>query len=151
LPGNAEHTAGVFLEVVPSLMRAIRREMRRQRSADLSIPQFRTLLFIEKHKGASLSEVAEFIGLTLPAMSKLTDGLVNRQLVSRESSRTDRRRITLSLTPEGASILRSAKERTQRNLAKALDSLSPEESAVAVNVLRQLADLFANDYTEESS
>jgi DNA-binding MarR family transcriptional regulator len=121
--------------------------MRRQRAADLTIPQFRTLAYLNRNPGTSLSDVAEFIGLTLPAMSKLTDGLVTRELLVRDASKQDRRRITLSLTPQGESLLRSAKERTQLNLAKKLETLSPSEARAVAASLRTLSALFAKDLT----
>ena len=52
-------------------------------AADLSVPQFRTLLFLRRHPGASLSEVAEHIGLTLPSISKMIDRLEARDLLAR--------------------------------------------------------------------
>ena len=42
------------LEVVPTVMRFIRTQMRSHRSLDLSVPQFRALVFIERTDGASL-------------------------------------------------------------------------------------------------
>src|SRR5512137_2718402 len=97
-----------ILEVVPAVMRIIRAEMRRHRTADLSVPQFRTLAFIDRNVAASLSDVAEHIGLTLPSMSKIVDGLVMRKLVTRQTHPTDRRRMTLALTPRGQTALQTS-------------------------------------------
>jgi len=69
--------ASEVLETAPMVMQAIRGEMRAQRpSSSLSLPQFRTLVYLENHPGASLAQVAEHIGLTPPSMSRLIDGLV---------------------------------------------------------------------------
>ncbi len=76
-----------ILDVVPVVMRSIRAEMRRHRTADLSVPQFRTLAFIDRNADASLSDVAEHIGLTLPSMSKIVEGLVVRKFVTRQTHR----------------------------------------------------------------
>jgi hypothetical protein len=46
------------------------------------MPQFRTLAVIDRNANASLSDVTEHIGLTLPSMSKLVDGLVARKLAT---------------------------------------------------------------------
>jgi DNA-binding MarR family transcriptional regulator len=62
------------------------------RAHGLSVPQFRALGFVHRHAGSSLSEVADHIGLTLPAMSRLIDGLVELQLMRRQSQSADRRR-----------------------------------------------------------
>src|SRR5512136_590260 len=87
-----------ILDVVPVVMRTIRAELRRHRTADLSVPQFRTLAFIDRQADASLSDVAEHIGLTLPSMSKIVESLVVRKFVTRQRHPPDGRRITLALT-----------------------------------------------------
>ena len=59
---------------------------------------------LNRNQGASLSEVAEHVGLTLPSVSKMVDGLVTRGLLTRATDPGDRRRLTLSLTPAGAHL-----------------------------------------------
>jgi len=71
---SLDECARQVLETVPLVMRTVRAEMRRRRTADLSVPQFRTLNFLNRQAGASLSQVAEHIGLTLPSMSLLVEG-----------------------------------------------------------------------------
>ena len=61
---TTEECARELLEVVPLVMRDIRTQMRSERTPDLTVPQFRTMLFIDRNMGASLSEVAEHIGIT---------------------------------------------------------------------------------------
>jgi DNA-binding MarR family transcriptional regulator len=89
------------LEVVPASCGRSAPKPRRHRTADLSVPQFRTLAFIDRNVDASLSDVAEHIGLTLPSMSKIVEGLVTRKLVTRQTHPVDRRRMTLALTARG--------------------------------------------------
>jgi DNA-binding MarR family transcriptional regulator len=130
------------LEVVPLIMRAIRAEMRSHRTPDLSVPQFRTLAYLSRHEGASLSDVAEHIGLTLPSMSKMMDGLVARQLVTREISSSDRRRVTLRLTPLGRTTWQSAREATQAHLSQRLAALSASERSLLVRAMQALRPIF---------
>jgi DNA-binding MarR family transcriptional regulator len=128
-----------ILEVVPAVMRTIRAEMRRHRTADLSVPQFRTLAFIERKVDASLSDVAEHIGLTLPSMSKIVEGLVVRKFVTRQTHATDRRRMTLALTARGLTALQTSREATRACLAEDLAVLSDrqrETIAQAMEILR---------------
>jgi DNA-binding MarR family transcriptional regulator len=141
----SEHVAGQVLDVVPAIMRAIRTEMRRHRSCDVNVPQFRTLAFLDHHPGASLSELAEYIGLTLPSMSKLIDGLVERKLVTRQTHAQDRRRITLALTARGQASLRAANESTEAYLAEKLETLSETERATVVRAMQVLRPLFASE------
>jgi DNA-binding MarR family transcriptional regulator len=83
----------------------------------LTIPQFRTLHFIQEHPGTSLSGTAEFLELTLPSTSKLVDQLVRRGMLARVDASDDRRRITLRITPTGDALLKNAQSLVCRHLA----------------------------------
>ncbi len=130
------------LEAVPLVMHAVRTEMRGNRGADLSVPQFRALRFLHRQAGASLSAAAEHIGVTLPSMSALVDGLVARKLIARGADPADRRRIVLTLTPRGASVLERARGEAQAHLAEKLAALSPEERACVAQAMGLLRAVF---------
>jgi DNA-binding MarR family transcriptional regulator len=133
------------LETVPLVMRTVRAEMRRHRTADLSVPQFRTLNFLNRQAGASLSQVAEHIGLTLPSVSLLVDGLVERKLILRDTSAADRRRVTLTLTTRGQSVLDAAHGATQAALAQKLAALSVKDQVIVAQAMQALRPLFEPD------
>jgi len=131
-----------MVEVVPLIMRTLVGEMRRHRATDLSVPQFRTLAFLNRHEGACLSDVAEHIGLTLPSMSKMIDGLVTRRLVLRHVHPKDRRRVTLALTERGGGALQVAREATRAFLAGRLAPLPEPQLAAIVQVMGVLRPIF---------
>jgi DNA-binding MarR family transcriptional regulator len=139
---SLDKCARQVLETVPLVMRTVRAEMRRRRAADLSVPQFRTLNYLNHQAGASLSEVAEHIGLKLPSISVLVDGLVERQLVSRTPHATDRRRVTLTLTARGRSVLAAAHAATQAALAEKLTALSVQDRATVTQAMQALRPIF---------
>lgn len=137
-------TSEQVMDVIPSITRAIREQMRQHRTAELSVTQFRALAFLNRHEGASLSDVADHIGLTLPSMSKLIDQLVTRRLVVREFDRVDRRRVTLELTPRGHSILESARGATRDFLTTRLEQCNRAELETILAAMEILRPLFAS-------
>ena len=126
---------------IPSVMQVIRGHMRRHRSG-LTVPQFRTLYFISVTEGGSLSAVADFIGLSLPAMSRMIDGLVDKRLVLRRTCDEDRRHVRLALTDAGAAALNEARDMAQEHIATALGKLSPDERTAVSHAMRTLGRLF---------
>ena len=80
---TARDCAHKLIEVIPDVMQVIRGEVRRQRGRDLSILQLRSLAFLENNPGATLSAVADHVGLTLSSMSTQVSKLVHRRLVLR--------------------------------------------------------------------
>lgn len=140
-----------LLEAVPLVMQAIRVEMRSRRTPDLTVPQFRTMVFLNKFPGTALSDLAEYVGLSLPSMSKMIDGLVGKGLVSREGCARDRRRIALALTPRGKAILRKARQGTQEALAGRIGALSQPERQDLLHSLKNLRLLFLPDRSDDRS
>jgi DNA-binding MarR family transcriptional regulator len=145
VPSPAECARSV-LETVPLVMRAIRQEMRSHRASGLSVPQFRVLIYLARNDGACLSEVAEHLGLTLPATSKMVDVLVARGLVSRGRAPGDRRRVALAPTELGRSSTRTAREATQSQLAERLARLAPSELSTVLSALDALDSIFSSDF-----
>ena len=142
MPVSSDECACEVLDVVPLIMRTIRAEMRRHRAPGVSVPHFRVLAFLNRNEGASLSEVAEYIGLTLPSISTLVDGLVIRELVTRQTSLTDRRRVTLALTARGKSALEAARRDAQARLAERLATLTAAERTTVMRTMQALREVF---------
>ena len=143
MPTSSREVAQAILEAIPTVSQAIRIVMRSQRQRDLSVPQFRTLNFIYKHPGCSLSAAASFIGLTLATMSVLVDGLVERGLVDRTVSTVDRRRKTLILTPLGEERFMKVLDCTEARLAEMMKPLSEFERSGVMQALYLIQPIFA--------
>jgi len=133
------------LDSVPMVFRVIRTELRKYGAKEMSVPQFRTLAFVYRHEGASLSEVGDHIGLALPTMSALVDGLVIRGFMNRRTDPQDRRRITLTLTESGRARLQSAREATTAYLEEKLRQLSASDRATITLAMRMIKELFSGD------
>lgn len=139
---SSQACARALLEIAPAIVQAIRVRMRAERLHELSVPQFRTLAFIGRHPGCSLSDAAEFIGMTLPSMSVLINGLVGEGLVLRQTSLLDRRRVTLSLTEKGSGVYARALEGTLDWLSLQLESLPADDQQTVLRAMEILRPHF---------
>ena len=126
-------------------MRAIRQQMRSTAGRELSVVQFRTLAFLDRHPGASLSDVKDHIGLTLPSVSKLVQGLLARGFLHRADDPADRRRNVIVATAKGRRVLEAARAVTRQSLARRLGALADEEVDAVSRALRTLRPIFATD------
>lgn len=143
LQSKDSENASALIEAILLGMRIIRKSMRGARPGDISLPQFRTLTFIRNHKGASLSDASEYIGLTLPSMSRAIDALVKRGFVERIPSTEDRRRVILSLTSAGQSVIEAADKAACERFAEILASLPQEKYSEVINAANTLRSLLA--------
>ncbi|MGA2309918.1 MAG: MarR family transcriptional regulator [Candidatus Bathyarchaeia archaeon] len=140
-----QESARELLEVVPTVMRDIRSEMRSRRSPELTVPQFRTLAFVNRKEGPSLSEVADHMGLTPPSTCRLVDGLIARGMMTRQGHPTDRRRVRLTVTPRGHRVLEASRRGALAYLADKLDGVTADDRAVIVKAMEVLRSVFTTD------
>lgn len=134
--------AAQLLVATPLLMRRIRAEMRQRTMPGLSVPQYRTLFYLHLHRGATLSAVADFLGLTRPTTSKLVQLLVIKKIVARRVG-ADRRSSFLSLTSQGRKTLVLARQGAHEQLAKRLQRLHPGELEIVAAALQVLIQAFS--------
>ena len=73
---------------------------------ELSMSQFKTLAMLSRNDvELSLKEVAEAMGLSLPAASRAVDGLCQRSYVERREDEVDRRMKRVRISPPGADVI----------------------------------------------
>src|SRR2546430_2188680 len=135
---SRRHVAGGVLEITLLVTRLVTPEVRRLRPKQLSVSHMRALGVLHANPDAHLSAGADCVGLTLPGMSTLVDGLVRRGLVVRLAARRDRRRLRLRLTRAGKGALRTALAAAQAVLETRFADLPPGERALVHRAMTRL-------------
>jgi DNA-binding MarR family transcriptional regulator len=117
--------AHCMLYTIPTLIRFIVSEMRTAESA--VIPSQFGLMGCLANQPCTVSELAANQGVSLPAISRSVNTLVERNWVRRIPLKHDRRAIRLELTTEGERILESIEKHMETRLAARLDNLPLED------------------------
>jgi DNA-binding MarR family transcriptional regulator len=142
-PFGATEVADRILEVVPRLMRRIRREMRTEGAPGLSIPQFRILVRVGRVPDLSLTALADDLGMSASAASNLVDRLVRAGELERTVDPDERRRVRLRLSSSGRARVEHARHATQAWLSNEIVELSGEEIeglTAALDVLARIGE-----------
>lgn len=134
--------AADMMTVVPAVTRFLRAGIRRHGKPHLSLSQLRVLYFLRRRSQSSLSEVADYLDVTRPTMSAMIERLVQRGLIDRMGDPIERRRIILTLTPEGAAEMERVYDATQQTVADRLAKLSEAQLQQVQAGLAILGDLF---------
>ena len=134
--------ANELLEVIPLMMRVIRAQVRSHSSPELSMPQFRALAFLGRNERAMLGDVGNFLALSLPAASKLIDGLVAAGFATRETDPADRRKVVLALAPAGQAKYAVAVKEAAAFLAERVSRLTDVERDRLAHAMRSLRTIF---------
>lgn len=125
----------------PVLLR-VGRELRREaREVGVSPQQVTLMVAIKYDPGIGVRELATREKVSAAAMSKHVDRLERDGLVTRTQSETDRRRVGLTLTEDGARALRRVRSRRTAWLARRLRGLTAEQLAAIDAAIDPLLEL----------
>ncbi|MEJ7568165.1 MAG: MarR family transcriptional regulator [Gaiellaceae bacterium] len=128
-------------ELRPVLLR-LGRELRKETEGlGVTSRQVTLLWLIRNHPGLSLRELAAEERISAPALSGHVDRLEKAGLIERTRDDTDRRRVGLTLTEEGARLLKRVRARRTSWLANRLKSLEPAELEAIEAALEPLGRL----------
>lgn len=102
----------------------------------MTLSQLTALYLIGALQPVSLSDLARALGTRSPAASVMVDRLTRTGLVARARDPHNRRRITLTLTPETQRIIGDPGPDTARRLRMILDGISRQIRNHVIGVLR---------------
>jgi DNA-binding MarR family transcriptional regulator len=118
------------------------RELRREaREVGISPEQVAVLVAIKYAPGIGVRDLATRERVSPPAMSNHVDRLERLGLVARTPSATDKRRVGLTLTPEGDRVLRRVRSRRTAWLSTRLAALTPEQQEAVAAAIDPLSEL----------
>ncbi|HEX3453080.1 MAG TPA: MarR family transcriptional regulator [Gaiellaceae bacterium] len=112
---------------------------------DLTLPQYRLIALIARGDERA-SDVADQLALARPTVSATIDTLVERGLLERTAIDTDRRAVRLTITAEGARLMRATQDAMRARLDEVLDHA--DDRALVDEALRQLSDAMASERAE---
>ncbi len=84
------------------------------------------------------SHLAQTMGLTRGAITKLADRLIAKSLILRQANKQDGRAQTLTLTDEGRALVPDLAALADCNDAEFFDALPPEERETLIRLLKSL-------------
>lgn len=107
---------------------------------DLTMQQFATLNLIKLHPGAPQVALANQLGVDRATMMTVIDRLETRGLLTRERSKTDRRRQEVILTPAGEALVEDARTLILEHEAQFTSRFTPDELDLMFDFLRRLQE-----------
>lgn len=140
-------------DVAQDILRSIRQVIRgisihskqMQRQVGLTVPQIvclRTIYELETaHQDVTVLKVSQLVQLSPPTVSRIVDRLTAAELVTRERSHTDRRKVSIGLTPAGVDRVQTAPSPLQETFLRGLEALPREERIELLTALRRIVVL----------
>jgi len=128
-------------ELRPVLLRLSRELRKETEQMGVTSRQVTLLWLVREHPGLSLRELAAEERISAPALSGHVDRLEKAGLLERVRDESDRRRVGLTLTDEGVSLLRRVRARRTTWLADRLRGLDDGEVEAIERAIEPLGKL----------
>lgn len=105
---------------------------------DLSFSQMKAIHYLHGDDDLSVKALGESLGLSLAAMSRAADELVQRGLVDRSEDPSDRRIKRLKLTAKGRELVLKMRELRMAGFEQFVATLAPKEHAQLAKALEPI-------------
>jgi DNA-binding MarR family transcriptional regulator len=102
---------------------------------ELSLSQMKALHALHGADAVSVKELGERLGLSLAAVSRAADELVQRGLVDRTEDPSDRRIKRLKLTKQGGELVQKMRESRMAGFEQFVATLTPKQRAQLAKTL----------------
>lgn len=129
--------------LIDRIMNNIRRsELRLNRMYSISTSNGQVLGFLHQQGEQKMKDIAAATGVDVSTATRLIDGMIERGLVQREHSKTDRRTVLVKLTKKGRTIAEKLLRWHYRMLDDLVTKLRPAGAKASVDGLRKLLDAY---------
>lgn len=105
----------------------------------LSRPQAEALHLLSCRDWATIKLMAELLGISSSAATQLTEGLVQMDLVTRQSSAEDRRVVEVRLTKDGKAKVKALHDAAKEHVTELLSGLTDQDVGELLDLLKKLA------------
>jgi DNA-binding MarR family transcriptional regulator len=113
-------------------------EPRAWMNLDITMPQFKVMLYLWHAQRARVGVLAENLGIHVSNVTGIIDRLVESGFVCREEDAGDRRLVVSRLTPKGEATLAELYDGRAASIGERLTKLSPDELLALRTGLRAL-------------
>jgi len=133
------------------IMRAVDLHSKRlERTVGLTVPQLLVLQSLDAGAGHTVGEIAGDVHLSQGTVTAMLDRLVAKGLVTRRRSESDRRKVRVTLTPEGVSQVNDAPGLLQDGFIQRFESLASWEQKMLAASLERIAELLDAQHVDAS-
>ncbi|MEU7593257.1 MarR family transcriptional regulator [Streptomyces sp. NPDC039022] len=106
----------------------------------VTLPQFRLLVVLSVHGAASLTAVAELLGVNPSTAMRMIDRLIAAGFVDRKLNPANRRETRIQLTDGGRRLVDEATARRRQEITAIVERMTPEQGAALVEALTAFAE-----------
>jgi DNA-binding MarR family transcriptional regulator len=117
--------------------------------AELSMAQMNLLMAVRGADELTLKELADMLRVSPPSVSVMVDRLVERDLLLRERSTRDRRKVVITLSPTADSLLTRVEKKMLTAFVGLVKEVGPETARKWGEVLQRVEQVLQQQNIQE--
>ena len=133
---KSEDVLQSFCEVMSKLL--IDRYQQHLSELELTLPQAQVLRILRRAGATPTGQLATELRISAPAVTQLTDRLVRKGLIERQSAADDRRTVIIALSSKGLKLVEQFRRRRGEAFEGALAELGVAERAEVLESMTKL-------------
>jgi len=112
---------------------------------DLSVAQLHVFMQVRHRGEVTIKELAKLLGVAPPSASVMVDRMVEKRILVRETSREDRRKVTVSVSPEAMEDIEKTEEAVLRSFVDLVQKVGPETTRKWCEVLGRIKSVLEEE------
>lgn len=138
-PSVHHHDAEQLADIIIVLQRCFLLNLSKElANGNVSVPQYFLLGHLSQQESATMTEIAQKMGHTTAAATGLVDRLENLNYVTRCHATDDRRKVVVSITKKGESLVQRIRQDMVDNIQKVMEHLTPEEQSSWLHIYQKI-------------
>lgn len=138
---------GILVELFNDILAVEERSLKNEGLVDLSITEIHTIEAIGIDKPKSMTEIAEYLKITVGTLTTAINRLVKKAYVERLKDAQDRRIVLIQLTDSGKKAHEVHRKFHIEMVEKMVEDLKLEEDKILLRSLKNLKEFFESRYS----
>ena len=105
---------------------------------ELTLAQHMAVMAIDESGPLTIKSLAAILGVSSPSASAMVDKLVEKDMLTREQSQEDRRKVIVHISPEAARKIERIKQVALRSIVDLVNKIGPETTQKWCEVLDEI-------------
>ncbi|MGI6535364.1 MAG: MarR family winged helix-turn-helix transcriptional regulator [Eggerthellaceae bacterium] len=135
----------LFSATFDSVLRIEEHALDNRLTAGLTIAELHTIAAVGLYDSKPMKAIAAKLRVTLATVTASVTKLEKKGFVERRRNQEDRRQVLVSLTPKGRKACRAHDMFHEKMVARALSSLTEDETQALMSALKQLVSFFNDE------
>jgi DNA-binding MarR family transcriptional regulator len=116
----------------------VTKDMKSDLYGEPTLSQLQVLMVADEHGPVTIKDLAETLGVSSPSVSAMVEKLVEKNILKREHSREDRRKVIVSISPEAAEHIEKIKQTHLRAIVELVEKIGTETASELCKVLKDI-------------